>query len=113
VAKPVMRELLAGRRVVRPSLALVAVSVTSALAYVNGLPMDRGALVTRVEEGGNAAAAGIRDGDVITAIGGRPVKDLHHLHESLERHRIGDPVAVTVWRAGQSITVHPALEEYR
>jgi serine protease Do len=113
MARPVMRELMAKGRVVRPSLALRAVSVTSAIAYVNDLPMERGALVTRVDDGGNAAAAGVQDGDVIIAVDGRPVKDLHHLHESLERHRIGDAVAVTVWRRGQSLTLQPVLEEYR
>lgn len=113
MARPVMRELMAKGRVVRPSLALRAVSVTSAIAYVNDLPMERGALVTRVEDGRNAAAAGVQNGDIIIAVDGRPVKDLHHLHESLERHRIGDAVAVTVWRRGQSLTMQAVLEEYR
>jgi serine protease Do len=112
-AKPVMRELIAKGRVVRPVLRVVAVSVTPQIAYANDLPMERGALVTRVEEGGSAADAGMQEGDVITAVEGRPVKDLHHLHESLERHRIGDSVAVTVWRSGESLTLTPVLEEYR
>jgi S1-C subfamily serine protease len=108
-----MRELIATGRVVRPSLALAAVSVTSAIAYANNLPIERGALVTRVEEGGNAAAAGIQEGDVIVAVEGRPVKDVHHLHESLARHRIGDAIGMTVRRGGQSLTMHAVLEEYR
>ena len=113
MARPVLRELISKGRVVRPSLQLTAVSVTSAIAYANDLPMERGALVTRVEEGGSAAAAGIQEGDVITAVGGRPVKDLHHFHDSLERHTIGDPVEVTVWRAGAAVTLKPVVEEYR
>jgi S1-C subfamily serine protease len=104
---------MAKGRVVRPSIALRAVSVTSAIAYVNDLPIERGALVTHVDDGGNAASAGVQEGDVIIAVDGRPVKDLHHLHESLERHRIGEAVAVTVWRRGQSLTLQPVLEEYR
>ena len=113
MARPVLRELISKGRVVRPSLHLTAVSVTAAVAYANDLPMERGALVTRVEDGGSAAAAGVREGDVITSVGGRPVKDLHHFHDSLERHTIGDRVDVTVWRAGQSLTLTPVLEEYR
>ena len=113
MARPVLRELISKGRVVRPSLHLTAVSVTAAVAYANDLPMERGALVTRVEDGGSAAAAGVREGDVITAVGGRPVKDLHHFHDSLERHTIGDRVDVTVWRAGQSLMLTPVLEEYR
>jgi serine protease Do len=113
MARPVLRELISKGRVVRPSLQLTAVSVTSAIAYANDLSMERGALVTRVEDGGSAAAAGIQEGDVITAVGGRPVKDLHHFHDSLERHTIGDPVEVTIWRGGESVTLKPVVEEYR
>jgi serine protease Do len=113
MAKPVMRELIANGRIVRPSLNVVAISLTPQIAYANNLGIDRGALITRVDEGGTAASAGLQAGDVITAIEGRPVKDLHHLHESLDRHKIGDAVAVTVWRSGESATLRPVLEEYR
>jgi serine protease Do len=75
--------------------------------------MERGALVLRVEDGGAAEAAGIRPGDVVTALDGEGVKDLHHLHDALARHRIGDPVEVTLWREGQTLSVNAVLEEYR
>ena len=42
-AKPVLRELIATGRVVRPSLGLVAVTVTPQVAYANDLPVERGA----------------------------------------------------------------------
>ncbi len=113
VAEPVMRELIAHGHVVRPSLGVTAVSVTPQVAYANELPMERGALVTRVEAGGSAAAAGLQAGDVVTAVGGRPVKGLHEFHESLERGQIGDAVEVTVWRGGQTVTLRPVLEAYR
>jgi len=112
-AKPVVRTLIAKGRVVRPSLGLTAVSVTPQIAYANDLPIGRGALVTRVEEGGSGAAAGLQEGDVITAFEGQPVKDLHHLHEALARHRIDETVEVTIWRAGHSLILRPVLEEYR
>src|SRR5215472_16877961 len=109
-ARPVVRTLIAKGHVVRPSLGLSAVSVTPQIAYANDLPMSRGALVTHVDEGGSGAAAGLQEGDVITAFEGHPVKDLHHLHESLARHRVHDTVEVAIWRAGQSLTLRPVLE---
>ncbi|HET7380315.1 MAG TPA: trypsin-like peptidase domain-containing protein, partial [Gaiellales bacterium] len=112
MAKPVLHELIARGHVVRPSLRLTAVSVTSAIAYVNSLPMERGVLVTRVEPGGNADAASVREGDVITAVEGRAIRDLHQFHEALARHRIGDAITVTLFRAGQFLMVEPILEEY-
>jgi serine protease Do len=113
MAKPVLRELIAAGRVIRPSLGLAAVSLTPQLAYANDLPMERGALVLKVDEGGAAATAGIRSGDVVTAIDGRAVSDLHHLHDALARHRIGEIVEVTLWRAGQTLSLKAELEEYR
>jgi serine protease Do len=112
-AKPVVRELIARGRIVRPSLGLVAVSVTPQIAYANNLPVERGALVLRVDAGGPAETAGLGPGDVITAVAGRPVKDLHHFHEALARQRIGETVEVSLWREGQTLTLRTVLEEYR
>jgi serine protease Do len=110
-AKGVVRELVAKGRVVRPSLGLVAVSLTPQVAYANELAIERGALVTRVEKGGAGETAGIEPGDVIRSISGSPVTDLHHLHDVLARLRTGEAVDVSVWRAGRSVTLRAILEE--
>jgi S1-C subfamily serine protease len=112
-AKPVLRALMVGRRLVRPSLRLSAVSVTPQVAYANDLPVERGALVVRVEPGGPADAAGLRPGDVITAVAGRTVKDLHHFHDLLAQQPIGGPVDLQVWQDGRTLTLRAVTEEYR
>ncbi len=108
--KPILKALIATGRVVRPTLGLQAVSVTPQRAYANGLPVERGALVTQVEPGGPAEAAGVRPGDVITAVGGQPVRDLHHFHAALERGRVGEALEVRIWRDGQTLSVRPVLK---
>jgi serine protease Do len=110
-AKSVVKELIAKGRVVRASLGVVAVSLTPQIAYTNDLPIERGALVLRVDEGGAADAAGVEPGDVITSVAGRPVTNLHHLHAVLGRHRIGEVVDVSVWRGGRVVTLRPVLGE--
>jgi serine protease Do len=110
-AKSVVKELIAKGRVVRASLGVVAVSLTPQIAYTNDLPIERGALVLRVDEGGAADAAGVEPGDVITSVAGRPVTNLHHLHAVLGRHRIGEAVDVSVWRGGRVVTLRPVLGE--
>jgi len=112
-ARPVLRELIARGRVIRPSLGLVAMSVTPQVAYANDLPMERGALVLRVDAGGAAETAGLRPGDVITALDGKAVRDLHHFHEALARNKIGEPVEVVLWREGQTLLLRAVLEQYR
>ena len=106
-AKPVLRRLMANDRVARPSLGLTAVSVTPQLAFVNDLEVRRGILVTQVEPGGPAEAAGIRRGDVITTVRGRAVRDLHQFHESLWGQGAEASVEVTVYRDGERLTMRP------
>jgi serine protease Do len=112
-AKPVIKELIARGRIARTSLGLFAVSLTPQLAYVYELPVERGALIKRVEPGGSADLAGLEAGDVVTAIDTQPVKDLHHLHEGMARRKAGEIVMLRVWRTGQTLTLMPSLEEYR
>jgi S1-C subfamily serine protease len=49
-----------------------------------GLPEVDGLLVRSVEEEGRAAAAGIKEGDLIVEAGGRPTATVDALHEALE-----------------------------
>jgi serine protease Do len=113
IARPVMKALIAGRRLTRTSLGLLAVSLRPQLAYVYDLALERGALVKRVDPGGPADRAGILPGDVITGLGDQPVKDLHHLHERMALYKAGDAVELRIWRDGRTLTVRAVLEEYR
>jgi S1-C subfamily serine protease len=110
-ARPVLRALLEAGRVSRRSLGVTAVSVTPQVAYVNDLPIERGALVVRVDSGGPGEAAGLQPGDVIRSVAGEDVKDLHHFHESLNRRKAGEVAEVTVWREGEILTLRPVVGE--
>jgi len=112
-ARPVIKELIARGRIARISLGLFAVSLTPQLAYVYDLPVDRGALIRRIEPGGPADLAGLEAGDVVTAIDDLPVRNLHQLHDGMARREVGETVALRVWRASQTLTLTAALEEYR
>lgn len=60
---------------VRPWLGLKGQSVSYDIAKSQGLERPVGVIVTEVYEGGPADKAGLRRGDIITAIGGREVYD--------------------------------------
>lgn len=67
-AVPVAQSLIVRGGMLRPPLGFVPVTVTSSIVASFGLEAERGVLVLRVEPGGPGAEAGLRDGDVITAV---------------------------------------------
>jgi serine protease Do len=113
IARPVIEDLIARGRIARTSLGLFAVSLSPQLAYVYDLPVDRGALIKRIEPGGPADLAGLEAGDVVTAVDDQPVRNLHQLHEGMARREAGETVTLRVWRAGQTLTLAATLKDYR
>ena len=56
-----------------------------------------------------AKLAGLRLGDVVTAIDGRPVSNFNDLTNVVRPQRPGAPVTLTVRRNGKLVTLHTAL----
>jgi len=70
------------------------------LARRLGLAQESGVEVVRVEPDGPAASAGITQGDVVVAFGGRPTRTVDDIHRALNRWPIEGPVEVRVLRDG-------------
>lgn len=69
-----------------------------------------GAMVMGVDAGG-PAAAGVRQGDVITAWDGRPVESVQALLRALGPDSVGTTAALTVRRARQTLGVAVRIAE--
>lgn len=86
--------------------AMLGVSVTPEPAEVQGgsenarTVFSDGARVQQVVEGSAADAAGLKEGDVITAVGDRAVIDSESLTAVVREYRVGDSVDVTYLRDG-------------
>jgi putative serine protease PepD len=102
-ALSVADQLIETGKAVHPSLGVLAVTVTGEMAQTSGLP--RGALVDQVLPGLGAAEAGIREGDVLTRIGGTAVNSVDQMLVAVREHRPGQSVEVTYNRNGSSRTV--------
>ena len=66
---------------------------------------SQGALIVVVVNGQPADAAGLREGDLITAIDGRPVAGAADLRGLVREHRPGQRSMITVTRNGQPTTI--------
>jgi hypothetical protein len=68
-----------------------------------------GMKLSEVREGGPAAKAGIKGGDSIIKIGGKPVGTIYDYMESLARYKPGDKVEVVVRRGDKEVTLQVDL----
>lgn len=73
--------------------------------------LPAGVTVVEPEEGGAAADAGLRPGDVIVELGGVETLDTTGLAEALASHEPGDKVEVVFRRGGEERTVTLTLGE--
>jgi serine protease Do len=94
----------------RLGIAVAPPRVARRLRASVGLPEREGLLVHAAADDGPAARAGIRQGDLIVAVGGTPVADADQLAAALEASPAGQPVAVTIVRGVEERVVSVDLE---
>ncbi len=95
-AQPLLAELITSGRIARPFIGVRIYTVTPELAARLNLRVTSGVIVADVVEGSPAEAAGIREGDVIVAIGGTEIRSVRDVSLVLSRYRPGDTVAVRI-----------------
>lgn len=71
-----------------------------------------GALLALVPSYSPAAAAGLKAGDVITAVNGQPVDAEHALADRVAAYQEGDTLALTVLRDGEMLTLEVTLSGF-
>lgn len=101
---------ITGRKVQRPWLGARIEAVTREIAEQFKLPRVSGAFVSRVHAKGPAVEAGLRAGDVITAVDGFEVADPRSALYRLTTRGIGNRAELRVLRAGRPVTVNLAVE---
>jgi putative serine protease PepD len=101
-AKAIANELITTGHATHPLLGVSLEDVTSATGA------DK-AVVHTITAGGPAAVAGIKDGDVITAIDGSSTEGADAVIAAIRSHQPGQQVTVTVERNGSSKTVTATL----
>ncbi|MBB3661862.1 MULTISPECIES: trypsin-like peptidase domain-containing protein [Prauserella salsuginis group] len=70
---------------------------------------SEGAQVQNVRGQGPAAKSGIKEGDVITQVGERQVRNAAELTVAVREHEVGDTVPVRLMRDGRALTVDVTL----
>jgi serine protease Do len=113
LAMRIVTQLRAGGTVRRAHLGVEFQEMTPALAQSFALPRASGALVVRVDAGSPAHAAGLVQGDIVTAFDGIPVSRLTDLLQQVGERVPGDRSRMEVWRRGAQRTVWVTPSEER
>jgi S1-C subfamily serine protease len=111
MARAVMDQLVKTGKVRRGMLGVTIQSIDADLASSLNLPAARGAIVTSVSPGGPAERAGLKRGDVITAIDKQAVNDNNSLRNLVASKAPGSNVEVTALRNGRDQNFQVALAE--
>jgi serine protease Do len=90
---------------VRLGIAAAPPHVARGLRRAVGLPEADGLLVRQVEDDSPAAAAGLEEGDLIIAIGGRSVEGIDVLYDALGSAHAGSTLELKVLRGTEERTV--------
>ena len=109
-AIPVIEDLINNGYVTgRPMIGISGENVSQQVSMTYGLPV--GIYVRYVDPQSGAAAGGIQQGDVITALNGKEVQTLAELNNVRDEYKAGDTVTLTVFRNGQEVKVDVVLSE--
>jgi 2-alkenal reductase len=118
IARPIMAEAVAGQPLTRPWIGIHFTSLDPQAQQQLKTPLDYGAFIgpadatagqPLVEPGSPAAQAGLKAGDIITALDGQRVDVAHPLDMLLVTHSPGQTVTLQVLRNGQQLTLKVTL----
>ena len=104
LAKQVMESILANGSVTRGWIGVEPQNLSKELSESLGLPGNTsGVLLSGVLEGGPAARAGIKPGDVLVAVNDNPIKDVRGLLNQIAQISPGNQAKLTVLRKGKEL----------
>ena len=109
LARDVMRQLIATGTVTHGSLGVQTQDLTDDIARALGTSAGQGAVVTRVQSGSPAAAAGLQAGDVIVRVDGRPVHGAADFHNAEGLAPVGSSLALELLREGKTVNAMAKL----
>jgi serine protease Do len=109
MAKQVMDQIMKNGKVSRGYLGVNLESVTRELAPQFGLKEAHGAIVADVTPGAPGEKAGLKSGDVITAIDGKRVEGMDDLTMDVISRAPGSTVTLDVMRNGQPMKITATL----
>jgi len=83
--------------------------IDAGLAEKENLPVSEGAIVREVVEQGPAQKAGVKAGDIITAVSGQALDAGHSLRDRVAAHQPGDAIELSIRRGAETLMLSVTL----
>ena len=109
LANEVVEQIIKHGRAVRGWLGVEAQTITPELAQAFDLKQTRGVIVAGVVANGPAARAGLRPGDIVTAIDERAIGDAHEVLMEVAKRKPGTKVRIKILRQGKPQTLEATV----
>jgi serine protease Do len=109
-AKWVTKQLTENGKVSRSYLGVQLEEISSDLAAKLGVHANEGVLVADVMQNAPAAAAGVKEGDVITTFAGTAVHTPHDLRDLVESAAVGSKQTLGIEREGKHLSLDVTLK---
>jgi serine protease Do len=111
MARSIMQSLIQSGRVVRGFLGVVIQDVTQELADAMGVKVNEGVLIANVGPNTPAAAAGMKQGDIVVHFNGHPVKSSNELRNAVAATKPGKQVPMDLMREGKPLRLMVTIAE--
>ena len=111
MARNVLERLVSGGKIERGYLGIIQQDIDAGLAKQFNLPDQNGALVGDVIPDAPAAKAGLKSGDVILSVNGKPIADAHSLQLTVSQCAPGSAATIKFIRNGVNKTFVITLGE--
>ncbi len=113
MVRAVMQQLVSYGEVRRGRIGLTTQDVTPEQAKALGTPASQGAVVVEVAKDSPADKAGVRSGDVIVAVNGRPIRGSADVRNQVGLIPVGEEVEFKVLRDGRVLALKARVEKLR
>src|SRR5580698_9500034 len=112
LAKNIMDQIMTKGKVTRGFLGITPQELTPEMAKAFGVPNTHGVAVATVVPDSPAAKAGLKVGDVITAVNGSPADDVNSFRLQVAGFSPGTTVHLKIARSGQTLDLPVTLTEF-
>ena len=111
LALDIMRQIIKFGKVTRGWLGVEGSEVTASAALAAGDPEIKGALIVGVFINSPADMAGIRAGDIVVEVEGKPVLGIRDLLDRITPYRPGEQIKVTLYRGTEKLILDMTVTE--